>query len=314
MGVKVKANEVSIVVELLIDHIRNEYLQCKVKNKRKFRLLNKLLDALFKKPYSLNHTDVSITEKEAKMLCELIESDDVINNFLVMMKDGNIKYKMMEKDVRGFLYLYLELKRMIGEYDDMKSEAIVSFNKVYRKNYIDKFILVYDFIEYEFYGSPLVYFMVHPRTYSKFDCKRDIHQSFATWDAFRWDNKTFENAEKVREESLNKLLNKEFKSDDEEDELFDNLNEAEDLLLNRNFGEGWRCRINHYYDAIDEEQGEFIEEVEYVKDYLKDIGYPKSKLEVYDKRRYMSLIKEYEKIEIPIINRLNELYRMVDNR
>lgn len=313
MGVKVKADEVSIVIGLLIGHIRNEYLQGNVKNKRKFRVLNKLLDALFKKPYSLNYTDVSITEKEAKMLCDLIEGDDVMNKFLVMMKNGDIKYKKLPKNIKGFLYLYLELKRMIGEYDEMKSEAIESFNKVYRKNYIDKFILVYEFIEYESYGSPLVYFMIHPRTYSKFDCKMDIRNKFATWDAFRWCNETFENAEKIKEESLNKLLNKEYASDDEKDELFGDLEEAEDLLLNRSFGEGWRCRISHYYDAIDEEQGEFIEEMEYVKDYLKDRGYPKTKLEVYDRRKYMNLIKEYEKIEIPIVNMLNELYRMVDN-
>lgn len=61
------------------------------------------------------------------------------------------------------------------------------------------------------------------------------------------------------------------------------------------------------------EYGHTKEEMEYVKDYLKDIGYPKTKLEVYDRRKYMNLIKEYEKIEIPIINMLNELYRIVDN-
>ena len=154
MGVKVKANEVSIVVELLIDHIRNEYLQCKVKNKREFRLLNKLLDALFKKPYSLNHTDVSITEKEAKMLCELIESDDVINNFLVMVKDGNIKYKSIEFiwELFGLSSDVLPEKRIHGLFDTLAENRMSiahgrktpqEVGRNYTKNELDVFYTLF---------------------------------------------------------------------------------------------------------------------------------------------------------------------------
>lgn len=319
----VNSDEVAFPVNVLLNEIYDMYDagldKSDIKKAKKLiNITNKLLDILFIKPY-LSYGKIQLTELEANMLNGLIEGNTQFNEIINDMKKSDFEYKNLTKLGKAFIYFYAELKKSLGEYESLVVENpnIDMCRKKYAKQYVDKYIFIYEKQTEIWNDYPLLYFFLPPRGFDQTSCKLFFKYKFSHNAYYRSEkqiDKAYKTIEKYRENPIipvkpySEYDNYEAyeQAEEEFEEKECELQEANDML-DYVYGPGWRCLIYNYYASVNDPESDYYEcsEQRYVEDYIKMFEFSKAEIKVFTKYKH---IKEDSKFDseyrTPVLNLL----------
>lgn len=320
--IKVNSDEVAVVIERILDELeeKHKYYCSTLKDSewKKYvrileRIFNKLADILFIKPY-MGYRELNLTELEMEFLISFFENDSIINKLIHGIRLGK-DYSRLGYHEKAFVYFYTELFRSLNRYKEIDFiPNIIECREEYIKNYINKTLFIYEKVDEEHIYSPLVYFVVPDRTntylenkyiFSRYrmhyyKSKKDFQQAYELVEIYK------ENPPE-RFTTLNKYG---YYSTSEYDFLIDEIEEAEELL-HCQYGPGWRCDVYIYNDIYIPGSRYYDKtEIEYVEEYLNELGHSKCEIKVFDKTKYQYLDSELDAIRMKVLNGLTWLEKI----